>query len=1007
MKKHLLLLFMLFFSCYTFAQNNITVSGTVTESATGEPVIGAAVIVKGTTQGISTDIDGNFTLQNVPQSGVLLVTYLGMRPVEVAVSGKSKINVVMDEDAQMMDEVVVVGYGSMKVKDLTSAITTVKAEDVMKTPAGQVMQGLQGKVAGLQVISSGNPGEQPTIRVRGDGSFRDSSPLYVVDGIFYNNISFLNNSDIASVSILKDASASAIYGVRAANGVVLIETKSGGFDKKTEIEFDGYFGVQRAQNVLKMANAEQFVQMAMESGSAADISFIDNAMQRFGRSRVNPNVPDVNTDWYNEIIRLAPIQNYSLNVSGGSSKASYSVGANYFEQDGILDMKNQYSRFNLRSKVDIKATDWFTVGGNAIWSQGTRYEAPGSAWTEAYFAVPILPVYDELNTEAFPKNYSNAKYLGYRGQQNPFPTMETRDFRRLTNRLMANFYASIDFIPKKLNLKTTYSHVYESAENRDVEFPYDLGLGSLREKSAVTKRFINYSDESWDNVLTYTDSFGDHGLTAMLGSSYRKETNSWLNAKGYDFQYEYEESWYLDQSKEVPSVEGTSKTVNDGGRKQYGMSYFGRLSYNYKSRYLLYATMRADGTSKYQEKWGYFPTIGAGWVLSEESFMNGIEDINYLKLRASWGQLGNDKIAASDGALTTNTVQAAFNEMMLAGTTVSRNFSYLGWERTEETNIGFTARFLNNRLGIEADYFIRDTKNAVINVSIPAAGGTIMKDVGSIRNSGFEMAFDWSDNITRDLSYNIGVNFSTLKNEVTDLYGQPYIDGGSAEFRQRSIVGEPIEAFYGREVIGVYQTQQEIDSDPAAVKNGLVPGDLKYKDINGDGDIDDNDRTVLGSRLPTFMFGGNIGLSYKNFDFSLNFYGQTGNKILNRKRGEYIWTNDTNMDADLAINRWHGAGTSNKYPSSSGLRRGWNQKMSDYFVEDGSFFRIQNIQLGYNIKNQRMFGVDMPNMRVFVTADRPLTIFSYNGFNPEISNGIDNQAYPVPATYTVGLNIKF
>ena len=1006
MKKHLLL-FMLFFSCYAFAQNNITVSGTVTESATGEPVIGAAVVVKGTSQGISTDIDGNYTLQNVPQSGVLQITYLGMKPVEVAVNGNTKINVAMDEDTQMIDEVVVVGYGSMKVKDLTSAITTVRAEEVMKTPAGQVMQGLQGKVAGLQVISSGNPGEQPTIRVRGDGSFRDSSPLYVVDGIFYNNISFLNNSDIASVSILKDASAAAIYGVRAANGVVLIETKSGGFDKKTEIEFDGYYGVQRAQNVLKMANAEQFVQMAMESGSAADISFIDNAMQRFGRSRVNPNIPDVNTDWYKEILRLAPIQNYSLNVSGGSSKASYSVGTNYFEQDGILDMKNQYSRFNLRSKVDIKATDWLTVGGNAIWSQGTRYEAPGSAWTEAYFAVPILPVYDELNTVATPKNYSNAKYLGYRGSQNPFPTMETRDFRRLNNRLMANFYASLDFIPKKLNLKTTYSHVYESAERRDVEFPYDLGLGSIREKSAVTKRFTNYSDVSWDNVLTYTDSFGDHGLTAMLGSSYRKETESWLNAKGYDFQYQYEESWYLDQSKEVPSVEGGSKTVNDGGRKQYAMSYFGRLSYNFKSRYLLYATMRADGTSKYQEKWGYFPTIGAGWVISEESFMNSIDAINYLKLRASWGQLGNDKIAASDGALTTRTVQAAFNDMMMPGTTVSRTFSWLGWERTEETNIGFTSRFLNNRLGLEVDYYIRDTKNAVISVSIPAAGGSVMKDVGSIRNSGFEMALDWSDFITKDLSYNIGVNFSTQKNEVTDLYGQPYLDGGSAEFRQRSIVGEPIEAFYGREVIGVYQTQQEIDSDPAAVKNGLVPGDFKYKDINGDGEIDDNDRTVLGSRLPTFMYGGNIGLSYKNIDFSLNFYGQTGNKILNRKRGEYIWTNDTNMDADLAINRWHGAGTSNKYPSSSGLRRGWNQKMSDYFVEDGSFFRIQNIQIGYSIVNQRMFGVDMPNMRVFVTADRPLTIFSYNGFNPEISSGIDNQAYPVPATYTVGLNIKF
>ncbi|HDR51979.1 MAG TPA: TonB-dependent receptor, partial [Mariniphaga anaerophila] len=313
----------------------------------------------------------------------------------------------------------------------------------------------------------------------------------------------------------------------------------------------------------------------------------------------------------------------------------------------------------------------------------------------------------------------------------------------------------------------------------------------------------------------------------------------------------------------------------------------------------------------------------------------------------------------------------------------------------------------DSRLSVETDYYIRDTKNAAIYVNIPSIGGSVLRNVGVIRNSGFELVLGWSDNLPGDFRYNISANISTLKNEVRDLYGQPYIDGGSAEFRQRSIVGQPLLAFYGREVVGVYQNEAEIQADPVAVANNLKPGDFIYKDQNNDGNIDDDDRVVLGSYFPNFMYGANLGLSWRNIDFSTNIVGQSGNKILNRKRGEIIWTADGNVDADLAINRWHGEGTSNKYPSSEGLRKGWNQRMSDYFVEDGSFFRIQNVQLAYNIRGKQLFGTDMPHTRVTVTADRPLTLFKYNGFNPEVSDGIDRQTYPIPAVYTVGLNIKF
>lgn len=1003
MRRPFLLFILSLLVTSAFAQQAVTISGNVTDN-TGVGLPGVSILEKGTSNGTVTDVDGNYTIKASDQA-TLVFSFIGFVSQDISVAGKTSIKVQLIEDIVGLDEVVVVGYGKLQVKDLTSSITTVKTEDLVKTPTGQAMQALQGKVAGLQVVSSGGPGDAPTIRVRGIGSYPGSNneaPLYVVDGMFFDNIDFLNTSDIASISVLKDASAAAIYGVRAANGVVLIETKSGAYNKKAEITYNGYYGMQVAQNVLKMANAEQFTAMAMESGAAADEQFILNAMQRYGRSRVNPNVPDVNTDWYDEILRVAPIQNHSLNVTGGSEKASYSVGTSYFAQEGILDMKNEYERFNLRSKIDFKATDWFTIGANMVFSNAQKYMEQDGAWHTAYYALPIMPVYDDLNTEATPINFASAEYLGYRGSKNPFIAMEFNEDRLKIRKLLANFYAQVEILPEKLNFKTTFNHAYTTLNQRNIDFPYFVSNNAQRTDASIRRSNSVYSNQIWDNVLTYNDVFGDHKFTVMAGASYRDESSEYLTAQGLNFPLEEEQSWYINLSETVPS-----EAVNDSGSRQYGISYFSRVSYNFKDRYLLYGTMRADGSSKYQEKWGYFPTVGVGWVVSEESFMENIDAIDFLKVRASWGRLGNDKIQASDGASTTTVVTTAIDDVLTSGTTTSNTYSSLEWEVTEETNVGISANLFDSHLSVEADYYIRDTENAAIRVKIPSVGGTVLRNVGIIRNSGFELAMNWSNKISGDLSYNVGINISTLKNEVRDLYGQPYIDGGSAEFRQRSMVGEPLLAFYGREVIGVYQNEAEIAADPVAVTNGLVPGDFIYKDQNGDDMIDDDDRVVLGSYFPNFMYGANLGITWKNWDFSTSLVGQSGNKILNRKRGEVIWTNDGNMDADLAENRWHGEGTSNKYPSSAGLRKGWNQKMSDYFVEDGSFFRIQNIQLAYNLKNKQLFGAKMPETRISFTADKPLTVFSYNGFNPEVADGIDRQTYPVPATYTIGLDIKF
>ncbi len=545
-------------------------------------------------------------------------SYIGFKTVEVTVNNQSQINITLNTDTQALDEIVLIGYGTQKKADLTGSISTLNAAEIEKTPSSNIMQSLQGKVSGVQVVSAGSPGDSPKVRLRGLGSYNEnnSNPLYVVDGMFYSNIDFLNNKDIETVTVLKDASSSAIYGVRAANGVVIITTKTGKLEQRPQFEYDGYTGFQYAQNVLKLANAEQFTTMAYESGSDADIQFVLNAMQRFGRSRVNPNIPDVNTDWFKEILRPGLISSHSIGVAGGGENVTYSVGTNYFSQEGILDMKNEYERFNIRSKVDVKLSDRFKIGVNMVFSNATKYNAENAAWFQAYFAVPIMPVIDELNTEAGPIRYSNAQILGYRGTQNPFPAMRYSNNQLKIRKLLTNIYFEADIIPDKLTFKTTYSHDFSAFDERYVNLPYTLG-NNVERISGITKTQNTYSNQIWDNILTYNDSFGDHNLTLMGGTSYRDEAYHALSVNGQNISgIDFESSWYLNFAEE------NSITLNnDIGGRLYGVSYFARAAYNYMNKYLLYGTMRADGSSKFtKDPWGYFPSVGAGWVLTEEPF---------------------------------------------------------------------------------------------------------------------------------------------------------------------------------------------------------------------------------------------------------------------------------------------------------------------------------------------------------------------------------------------------
>ena len=1001
MKVKLLLACVIFGVCsiLAHAQQTKTISGIITDTG-GVPLPGAEIKVTDKDIFDVTDFDGNFSLEGVEEGDTFRVTFLGFKQQTVQVTSSNDYNISLEEDAGQLDEVVVVGYGTQKKRDLTGAIVSVDSEEIEKTPTSNVMQSLQGKVSGVQIVSAGSPGDSPTVRIRGLGTYQDATNvLYVVDGTLYDNIDFLNTKDIKSINILKDASSSAIYGVRAANGVVIIETKSGKKNQKPQIEYDGYTGIQRAQNVLKMANAEQFTTMAYESGSAPDVQFVLNAMERYGRSRINPNVPAVNTDWYEEVLRDGIIQNHSIGITGGADKVTYSLGANYFGQEGILDMKNEYERFNLRSKIDVDVTDRFKAGVNTVFSNATKYAPENAAWFKSYFAVPIMPVLDPTNTDAQPIPYANAQNLGYRGTQNPFTDLTFNENRLKIRKILASVYFQYEVIPELLDFKTTYSHNYSALEERYVDLPYTLG-NNVERRSSIRRVNNTFSNQYWDNILTYQNEFGDHDLTVMAGASYRDEASNGFAATGTDIAgIKLESSWYLD----FADNESFNNNVSEIGRRYYGISYFGRIAYNFDDKYLLYGTFRADGSSKFtKDPWGYFPSVGAGWVISEEEFMEDNGVVDFLKLRASWGKLGNDNVAASDGSNTIEVITAALGEQPVSGITSTSVFSNNTWEIIEEKNFGLNIEALDNRLSIDADYYIRDTKDAILPVFIPIINRSVNQNSGTIRNEGLELAVNWNQSVNDDFSYRIGANFTTINNEALEIANESgYIDSGSAEFRQRTQEGGPLFAFYGYERTGVYQNQAQIDADPIAVNNGLVPGDLIFKDQNGDGVIDDADRVILGSFLPDFTFGGNIGFNYKNWDFSTSFYGQVGNEILNRKRGEIIFTNDTNMDADLAINRWHGEGTSNTYPSSAGLRKVWNQKLSDFWVEEGDFFRIQNIQFGYTIESP-----SLPETRLYFTAERPFTFFDYNGFDPEVSNGVDRQTYPIPSVYTFGLNIK-
>ena len=995
--KRLATIFLLcLMSSALFAQN-IQVQGTVLDNE-GYPQIGAGVFQKGTSNGTVTDLDGRYSL-SVPADAVLVYSFQGFSDVEEAVNGRETIDVTMNLDSQFLEEVVVVGYGVQKSKDLTAPIVTVKGDALSKQAAANPMSALQGMVAGVQIIQSGAPGAGPSVKVRGVGSIGDyASPLYIVDGTFVDNIDFISNNDIESLTVLKDASAAAIYGVRAANGVVLVTTKKGSHDHLS-VSYDGYAGVQVPVNIMKLCNTEQYVEL-LNLANRNTIGWTDRNAADYPGS----------TDWYKELVHPAATTSHALDFSGASDKTNYSVGLSYLYQDGIMNhSNNDYNRINIRARLDQQMTSWLKVGINSVFSRYSKHNYNGNAFYQAFINPPVYNVYNESNEAAYPEKFDSPQLYGFgNAYGNPVAFAKYCDDSDKGFKEVLSAYAEFSILPSKLSFKISYNLDYSQWDQQNYTPESYVGGSQGTSVSVLSKTFGYGVNQILDNVLTYTDRKGRNDFSVMLGQSTRSQFSSWLNGRVNsvpDFD---------DQSKYLVNGSYKNQTATDGASRYNGLSFFARGTYNYDGRYLATLTFRADGSSKYQQKWGFFPSIGLGWNISDEAFMKNQNVVDYLKLRASWGMLGNDNVPANSIVTVGSTgvgSSAVFGDTLVDGMgaqTVYQNF--LRWEVVNEANVGLDFGFLDNRLTGELDLYNRVTDNVVFEAPIATGGGTVnlLANNGKVLNQGIELSLNWADK-AGEFSYKLGMNATFNRNRVLELEGRDYIPGASVagNYATRTMVGYPIGAFWGYEIDGVYASEGQALRDPVSqtIKDA---GYFKYKDQNGDNVINEEDKTYLGSAMPWMVLGINFGFNWKNLDFSILLNAQVGNKILNAKRMQRGTFTDANYDLDFYKNCWRDDNKSNVYPSPEAASTSFIQQANDFYVEDASFFRIQNVQLGYSFTGMKW----AKSIRLYISAQRPLSLFRYNGFTTEIggspiSSGIDSSVYPMQAIYTAGVNFNF
>jgi TonB-linked SusC/RagA family outer membrane protein len=1005
MDKKILLFYFLLLSTVFSGFSQITVSGVVRDAADGTTLPGVTVRIKGTMQGTQTDMDGRYEI-STDENAVLIFSFIGMSNREIEVAGQSVIDVTLQSDITDLQEVVFIGYGTGTRQDLTAPITTIRSEDIARQITANPAQALQGKVAGMQVTNSGEPGSQPQIRIRGVSTAfgEGGGPLYVVDGVIVNNISFLNNNDIESITILKDASAGAIYGVQAANGVILVSTKEGKAGA-TQVTFSSYTGFQQATNVLEMANTSQYLELLNQrTGLTGSGNFYDPA-----------NFPS-STNWYTELTHPALITSQEVGISGGTDNSSYSYGVGYYFQNGILNTnndnnRNNFNRLNFRVRNDYYFNN-VDIGYNLIFSKNNSTPANNYALYQAYVAPPAFVARDTIG------NWTDPTALGFSGPfANPVASVYYHNVENNEYKVIPSTYLTLDFL-EDFNFRSSLSADLSFGQNQGYTPTYYVSGLQQNSLSSVNKTNNFSRNIQFDNTLEYSRLFDMHSLKIMAGSSVQELFSNYLYGIGYNVIDLSDATRYISAG----DVQGPS---NDGGFRSRVLSFFSRLSYNYESKYLLTATLRADGSSRYNNPWGIFPSVGLGWVISQEEFMSNQSLFSYLKLRGSWGQLGNNNVTASSSVIvggpgpgTTGIFGGNIPIPGLTFQTVYNNF--LIWETIEEFNVGVEIFSFRDRLSLEVDFYNRITNNAAFPAPIAGVSGTgsLLGNNGTIRNRGIDLALGWSDKSTSgDFTYSLAGNFSTVDNEVLEIRNESGVLPGAltnGQFLTRSTAGYPVGSFFGYNVIGVFQNLSEINnytSDNGVVlQPDAIPGDFKFENANNDDRIDDADRVNLGSPIPTFLYGFTANIGFRNWDASVVLQGVLGNKVYNAKRTIRNVFPDANYDLDFYENYWQGSGTSNTYPSSAVTRR--NIFPNSFFVESGSYFRVRSVQIGYTLPANAMEVLRFNSLRIYISAQNPLTIFAYNGYNPEIggspiATGIDNDTYPLNATITAGLNVTF
>lgn len=1012
--------------CFTSVISAQQVTGTVSDDSGPLPMV--TVTIKGTSTATATDIDGKYSISTVGNGYTLVFSYVGYKSQEITVAGDQTVNVVLKADAQQLNEVIVTGYSSQSKRSISGAVAQVDLEDMSKTRVADVTQALQGQVAGVFVAAStGAPGDGIQLRIRGEGTLGNNDVLYVVDGVPTRSIGFLNQADIKSITALKDAASASIYGSRAAGGVVLITTKRGS-EGKGSLEVDAFTGVHFATNLPELLNTSQYLQVK-ETAWNNTTGHTAGATNPYTPYRSRTDLAD--TDYLDELFTTGLTNSVQVTASGGSDKFSYLVSGGYFGTDGVVVEKNdRYKRINFRTNINAKVSDRFTVGSNVqltFVSQdklSSSGDAPGVI-RHAMIRPPVIPVYKDPSDPTWSANdpYTDLPfYVGlnnhagalFEYSSNPIAIVHFTDDKRNYYQTFGNVFAEYALTSNgalkfrtNLGADIKFLHNKRFGENygdfnTDFEggesHPY-WGMGRNNLPNSLNEDRGQDVTFTWSNTLTFDKTFGNHSVNALVGSEFIKNKASAIGGARSNYDNTSDPFRYLDFGSLGDDI--VNRPYSSGSASGWSLlSYFASGTYGYKNKLYATATVRADASSRFGpgNKWGYFPAVGANYILTEESFMEGTSSwLSNLKIRASWGRNGNQEIP-NYAYQNLYTITPNGPELQRLGN------DNLKWEETTQTNFGLDFGFFNNKLTFSTDYFVKQTDDILLSLTPPGIAGNLnatFVNAGSVENKGFEFALGYQNN-DHDFKYGVNANLATLKNNVTKLHRNvPNIQDDINH--TRTVVGQPINAYYGYEFIGIYQNQGEVDSYLYADAAGRVPGDMKFRDVNGDGQINGDDRTFIGSPIPEMTYGLNFNASYKGFDISFLFQGVEGVDRYNDLKQILNFDTRPFNSTTAVLGAWNGEGTSNTQPRLT-LNPNGGQEISSAMVEDASYLRLKNLEIGYTFGNRAVPGIN--SLRVYVSGQNLLTWTDYSGLDPESTLLKDQGTYPQMTSVMFGARIK-